>query len=316
MDDSETIGVPVRLPAGRMINCWELTRVTAKAVLPSLREAVGIDCIKKKVQLLEGTENSFSYKLDDEDREHLQQMLPDLPPLRGAVSSAQAKMFMNAYANHKNRKPWEPVLITEDDVTYNAWEIQKKQALHQAELQQRIDSREFVAVDSEHRRVKHTGYDSYISRANAIKFLAEHAFYAVPGKAKLSNQPEPEPAPKQLSASKDDSEKISDANPVPPNEEPKSELVNSGAPVKKRPQPRKNWSNGQKRDLYDIWEKAGGGGKGKGRNGVAAVLEVYPLMDRRWINQIVNDVRKELPSRPASPFDLAAALRPKRSRKS
>lgn len=114
------------------------------------------------------------YKLTDDDRRALENVLRQLPPLRYPMSEAEAAAFMDAYFALSDRPAWEPVLVTSGTIE----QLKEQQGMvmrqHLQALREEVASGRLVAVDNNHVPVAALSIGSYLPREQAIAYLDRH----------------------------------------------------------------------------------------------------------------------------------------------
>lgn len=165
----------IDLPPDETIESWFLTLLIAKAICPTLENAIGIDCVIGKLLPHPGIEEfcEFPYAITDEDRSKLEPLLIDLPPLHGKMYDLEIATFLYLYETLPNRLPWTPIINDEAHILKTKYEQEKIQDIHREKLQQRLQGCRIQAFDLLHCPAKHIGPNVFIPRMQAIEYLNE-----------------------------------------------------------------------------------------------------------------------------------------------
>ncbi|WCM19795.1 AlpA family phage regulatory protein [Paraburkholderia bryophila] len=121
-------------------------------------------------------ELSMPYRLDENDRHALQEILPNLPPLQYPISDAEQAAFLDAWFRLKERPAWEPVLVTREYIERRKAAQLAALAEHQQALQEEFKSGGIEALDGHHVPVPVLIGGSFISRQQAIAYLERRGF--------------------------------------------------------------------------------------------------------------------------------------------
>lgn len=118
----------------------------------------------------------FPHKLTDKDRESLERILPDLPPLHYPLSDRSMEVFMQAFREKARDWLWEPILVTD---AYVGWQHQRQEQTvkyHLATLADECSSGAIVILDRGRTRLSRFApvSDAYLSRKAAIDYLYRH----------------------------------------------------------------------------------------------------------------------------------------------
>lgn len=119
---------------------------------------------------------TFPCPLTDADRQLLNKMLPDLPPLRSPMSEEERAAFMTAYCAHPSRPAWMPDLVTEVTISRSKSERAKFKANQHRTMQQEVAAGRLVIVDGLHTPVRAPTAGTFIPRAQAVAFLERFGF--------------------------------------------------------------------------------------------------------------------------------------------
>lgn len=121
-------------------------------------------------------ELSMPYRLDENDRRALQEILPNLPQLQYPISDADKAAFLDAWFRLKERPAWEPVLVTTAYVERRKAAQPAALAEHQQALQAEFKSGRIDALNAHHVPVPVLMGGSFISRQQAIAYLERRGF--------------------------------------------------------------------------------------------------------------------------------------------
>ncbi|HEX7932643.1 MAG TPA: transposase [Paraburkholderia sp.] len=121
-------------------------------------------------------ELAMPYRLDENDRRALQEILPSLPPLQYPISDADQAAFLDAWFRLKERLAWEPVLVTTAYVERRKAAQPAARAEHQQALQEEFKSGRIEALNGHHVPVSVLMGSSFISRQQAIAYLERRGF--------------------------------------------------------------------------------------------------------------------------------------------
>jgi len=124
-------------------------------------------------------ELAMPYRLDENDRWALQEILPNLPPLQYPISDADQAAFLDAWFRLKARPAWEPVLVTTAYVERRKAAQPTAWAEHQQALQEEFKSGRIEALNGHHVPVPVLIGGSFISRQQAIAYLERRGFSCV-----------------------------------------------------------------------------------------------------------------------------------------
>lgn len=111
------------------------------------------------------------YKLTDDDRRLMEELLPDLPALHYPMSESDVATFMSAYVKLPNRPTWEPNLVTAATIAKRQAEQDTVMRHHQKALQDELAHGRLVAVDANHVPVARLAVGAFIPRDQAIAYL-------------------------------------------------------------------------------------------------------------------------------------------------
>ncbi|WP_240531435.1 helix-turn-helix transcriptional regulator [Variovorax boronicumulans] len=194
--------IDIQLPPDDLIDMWDFTRLIAKSICPSLREAEGHTWLQKKLEKLPGSDFETASEMTADERASLLRLLPELPSHAG-MSKNDREVFMDAYLRHPDRLPWSPVLVTEEEVTANSFKILQIQEKHLLELQQEIASGKITALDQHHVTETRAGKNIFIRREDALNYLKAHRFRTVddPGSRSIHSASKPKASAKRTATS-------------------------------------------------------------------------------------------------------------------
>lgn len=118
----------------------------------------------------------FPHKLTGRDRESLERILPELPPLRYPLSDRSREVFTQAFREKARDWLWEPILVTD---AYVDWQQQRQEQTvkyHLATLADECSSGAIIILDWGHTRLSRLApvSDAYLSRKAAIGYLYRH----------------------------------------------------------------------------------------------------------------------------------------------
>lgn len=162
----------IQLPAGDFIDLWDLTRLIAKAICPSLREINDHSWLQRKLEKLPESDFETQSDMTALERASLLHLLPGLPA-RAGMSKEEREAFMNAYLTHPDRFSWQPVFMSEEEVAANSFEVLRIQEKHLLALQQEIASGRIDALDQHHINETRTGKNIFIRREDALHYLKQ-----------------------------------------------------------------------------------------------------------------------------------------------
>lgn len=159
----------VTLPKGDNICTLQLTRLIAETLVPSLENIEGLDCIRGMRKPVPG--GTFPFELTDADRKILKPLLSKLPVLRANMSEQEKDNFLNAYRKLTNKPDGEPYFRNEDEVQQQRYVAQELDYSHQEALRKKIKAGEIKVFDEGHRPTDTLGYNTFLSRSDAIAYL-------------------------------------------------------------------------------------------------------------------------------------------------
>ncbi|MET3916830.1 putative DNA-binding transcriptional regulator AlpA [Variovorax sp. OAS795] len=165
--------IDIQLPPGDPIDLWDLTRLIAKSICPSLREAEDYAWLQKKLVKLPTLDLEMQSDMTTGERATLLHILPGLPP-RAGMSAQDREVFMDAYLKHPDRLPWKPVFVSEEEVAANGLQILQIQEKHRLALQHAIASGKLIAFDQHHINESRAGKNIFIRREDALDYLKAH----------------------------------------------------------------------------------------------------------------------------------------------
>lgn len=118
----------------------------------------------------------FPHKLTDPDRESLERILPDLPPLRYPLSDRSREVFTQAFREKARDWLWEPILVTDAYVGGQHQRQEQTVKYHLATLADECTSGAIVILDRGHTRLRRLApaSEAYLSRKVAIDYLYRH----------------------------------------------------------------------------------------------------------------------------------------------
>lgn len=118
----------------------------------------------------------FPHKLTDTDRESLERILPDLPPLRYPLSERSREVFTQAFREKARDWLWEPILVTDAYVRLQNQRQEQTVKYHLATLADECSTGAVVIIDRGHTRLSRLAPVSgaYLSRKAAIDYLYRH----------------------------------------------------------------------------------------------------------------------------------------------
>lgn len=182
----------IQLPTDDPIDLWDFTRLIAKSICPSLREADDYAWLQKKLVKLPTSDLEIQSDMTTAEREAVLRILPGLPPHTG-MSAKDREAFMDAYLQHPDRLPWKPVFVSEETVVANSLHILQIQEKHLLALQQEIASASIVAFDHHHISTSLAGRNTFIRREDALSYLKARRFRTTedPGPLSASSAPKP-----------------------------------------------------------------------------------------------------------------------------
>lgn len=167
--------IDIQVPPDDPIDLWDFTRLIAKSICPSLRDAKDHLWLQQKLEKLPGSDFETVSDMTADERASLLRLLPELPPHAG-MSKNDRKVFMDVYLSHPERLPWSPVFVTEEEVTANGFNILQIQEKHLLALQQEIACGQIIALNEHHISETHAGKSIFIRREEALKYLKVHRF--------------------------------------------------------------------------------------------------------------------------------------------
>ncbi len=194
----------IQLPLDDPIDLWDFTRLIAKSICPSMREAEDYAWLEKKLVKLPTSDLEIQSDMTAAERATLLQILPGLPPHAG-MSAGEREVFMDAYLEHPDRLPWRPVFVSEETVAANGHQILQIQEKHRLALQQEIASGKLIAFNQHHIDEGRAGKNIFIRREDALNYLKAHRFRTVddPGSRSIHSVPKPKASvPKTATSSK------------------------------------------------------------------------------------------------------------------
>lgn len=226
----------IQLPLDDPIDLWDFTRLIAKSICPSMREAEDYAWLQKKLVKLPTSDLEIQSDMSAAERTALLRILPGLPPHAG-MTPREREVFMDAYLKHPDRLPWRPVFVSEETVAANGHQILQIQEKHRLALQQEIASGKLIAFNQHHIDEGRAGKNTFIRREDALNYLKAHRFRTVddPGSRSIHSASKPKASatrtaksPKALEADhQSDSEKAGSTNAP----EGTTALVDFAAPV-------------------------------------------------------------------------------------
>ncbi|CAJ6042627.1 phage transcriptional regulator AlpA [Burkholderia pseudomallei] len=118
----------------------------------------------------------FPHKLTDTDRESLERILPDLPPLRYPLSDRSREVFTQAFREKARDWLWEPILVTDAYVERQRERQEQTVKYHLATLADECSSGGTAILDRARTRLRRLApvSDAYLSREAAIDYLYRH----------------------------------------------------------------------------------------------------------------------------------------------
>lgn len=119
----------------------------------------------------EVSELSLPYKLTDDDRRALEEVLPQLPRLRYPMSEDEAAAVMKAYFALNDRPAWEPVLVTSETIERRKAKQDTVMHQHLQLLRDEVARGRLAAVDNNHVQVSALSIGCYLPREQAIAYL-------------------------------------------------------------------------------------------------------------------------------------------------
>jgi predicted DNA-binding transcriptional regulator AlpA len=139
-------------------------------------------------------ESSMPYRLNEEDRRALNNILPSLPPLRYPMSDADQTAFLDAWFSLRDRPAWEPVLVTAEYIERNKAAQPAVLAEHQRALQEEFASGRIDALNARHVPVAVLMAGTFIPRQQAIAYLERREFSHVDPDRATDAQRDSQPA--------------------------------------------------------------------------------------------------------------------------
>ncbi|MFL9951921.1 hypothetical protein PQR65_00755 [Paraburkholderia nemoris] len=115
-------------------------------------------------------------RLTDDDWRWLEGVLPDLPPLCHPISDEAHSAFLTAYRNLKERRTWEPYLLTKDDVGRRKLKQDDLFMDHRNALERMFETGKLSLFDRRHTPASGFSVRGLISRSAAIAYLERHGF--------------------------------------------------------------------------------------------------------------------------------------------
>jgi predicted DNA-binding transcriptional regulator AlpA len=116
------------------------------------------------------------YRLNEDDRRALRDILPNLPLLRYPISDADQAAFLDAWIRLKERPAWEPILVTAAYIERRKLAKPSVLADQQWALQHAFESGRLEALDAYHIPVAVLAAGSFIPRQQAIAYLERRSF--------------------------------------------------------------------------------------------------------------------------------------------
>lgn len=195
---------PVKLPSGALIRYEDFCLAIAQAICPAGEQGLnGIDCVTGKVvrvavskavpdgeygssavaqqtevQRVLGEavrpdvgELALPFKLTNDDRRALEDLLPQLPTLRYPMSEDEAAAFIKAYLDVKDRPSWTPTLVTSATIERRKADQERVLHDHQRSLRAEVEKGTMVIVNSSHVQVPVLSIGCYFPRDQAIAYL-------------------------------------------------------------------------------------------------------------------------------------------------
>jgi predicted DNA-binding transcriptional regulator AlpA len=226
----------IQLPLDDPIDLWDFTRLIAKSICPSMREAEDYAWLQKKLVKLPTSDFEIQSDMSAAERTALLRILPGLPPHAG-MPPREREVFMDAYLKHPDRLPWRPVFVSEETVAANGHQILQIQEKHRLALQQEIASGKLIAFNQHHIDEGRAGKNIFIRREDALNYLKAHRFRTVddPGSRSIHSASKPKASatkaatsPKALEADHQSDSVKADSTNAP---EGTTALVDLAAPV-------------------------------------------------------------------------------------
>jgi predicted DNA-binding transcriptional regulator AlpA len=192
----------IQLPLDDPIDLWDFTRLIAKSICPSMREAEDYAWLQKKLVKLPTSDLEIQSDMSAAERTALLRILPGLPPHAG-MTPREREVFMDAYLKHPDRLPWRPVFVSEEAVAANGHQILQIQEKHRLALQQEIASGKLIAFDQHHIDESRAGKNIFIRREDALNYLKAHRFRTVddPGSRSIHSASKPKASATKAAAS-------------------------------------------------------------------------------------------------------------------
>lgn len=170
--------VQVELPSGPLIPYWAFCRAIADAVGPRYKDLEGIDCVSEKIYPPDVPPPNFSiagpYPLEDADRQALSKVLVKLPRLHYPMPEEEVASFMEAYVNLPKRPEWIPFLVNEKTVLGRKNEYEQIADRHLKALREEHKAGRIVPVSADHTPLNAVEIGAYLTRKDAIAYLARH----------------------------------------------------------------------------------------------------------------------------------------------
>ncbi|KFG95538.1 hypothetical protein GQ56_0119870 [Burkholderia paludis] len=127
--------------------------------------------------------------LTEDDRRWLEGVLPHLPSLHYPISDGVRAAFLSAYRNLKERRAWEPCLLTEKDVSRHKLKQDAVFVDHRNALERMFETGTLSLFNRRHAPASGFSVRGLISRTAAIAYLEQHGF--------VCRDPESEKTPDQ-----------------------------------------------------------------------------------------------------------------------
>jgi predicted DNA-binding transcriptional regulator AlpA len=116
---------------------------------------------------------TLPFKLTDEDRAQVEQLLPALPALIAPLSGEDCLTFMAAYRSHPDRLAWEPILLPVYDPEAQQSRLEMLCAQYCQVLRDDFNSQKFMACDRSRNRVSSLDGGTFIPRRVALDYLKQ-----------------------------------------------------------------------------------------------------------------------------------------------
>lgn len=114
--------------------------------------------------------------LTEDDRRWLEGVLPDLPSLRYPISDEVRIAFLTAYRNLKERRTWEPCLITDVVVAQRKREQDRSFIAHRNALERMFEAGKLSLFNRQHAPASGFSVRGLIARSAATAYLEQHGF--------------------------------------------------------------------------------------------------------------------------------------------